>query len=194
MKNENVKDILNLTLRLLIITVAAGLILGLVYTITKDPIIDQELKKATLARQAVLPVAKDFEQLEISDAQGKYLIIKDVYKGLDGSNTVGYTAAIATKGFSPNFNITVGLSAEGKVTGVSIGSHEETPGLGANATKEEYTGQYIDGTTPFSVAKTPTGADNEIIALTGATITSKAVTDAVNTVGEYFNEFLTGGV
>ena len=195
MKNKN--GIANLALRLIVITVCAGLILGLVYGVTKEPIEQQTIKKETEARMLVLPEAQEFEEVDPASFQAdmdRYAIIRQVYRGLADGQTVGYTMAILTKGFSANLNLTVGISADGVVTGVTIGSHEETPGLGATATDPEFLGQYEGTDGPLAVVKTPTGQTGEIQALTGATITSRGVTDAVNLAREFFEEYLKEGV
>ena len=187
MKNNS---ILNLTLRLVIITICAGLILGLVYSVTKEPIAKQNELKETTARQQVLPEAEDFELLEEAE-EGS--IIQQIYAGTSGGDVIGYAFSVVTKGYSAGLTLTVGMSADGVVTGVNIVSHEETAGLGANATKPEFLNQYQGSDIPLTVVKTPTGAQGEITAITGATITSDAVTGAVNTVRDYFEQNLKGG-
>ena len=76
----------------------------------------------------------------------------------------------------------------GAVRGVVILSHEETPGLGANAENESFLGQYSGGAGPFSVVKSAPAAENQVEALTGATVTSTAVTEAVNQAVSYFEQ------
>jgi electron transport complex protein RnfG len=191
---KNKDSILTLTLSLVIITVCAGLILGLVYGITKEPIARQQELKETLARQTVLPQADAFAEIDMAgmDVSDEYQIIQQVYEGTSSGQSVGYTMSVVTKGYSPNLTLTIGIGADGKVTGVDIGSHEETPGLGANATDPAFLGQYTGADGPLTVVKTPTGATGEIEAITGATITSKAVTDAVNLSMGFFEDYLAG--
>jgi electron transport complex protein RnfG len=62
-----------------------------------------------------------------------------------------------------------------------VGNHQETPGLGANATLSDFYGQYVDKSTESELTVVKAGASgNEIQAISGATITSKAVTKGVN--------------
>ena len=133
----NNDSILNLVLRLVIITVCAGLILGLVYVVTKEPIEQQNIKKATEARQAVLPSAQDFKQValdgidydhENTERYRKYTRERRM------SSAVGHTYSIVTKGYKAGLTLTVRIASDGRVTGVEITAHDETPGLGANAT------------------------------------------------------------
>lgn len=198
-----------LVIRLLIITACAGLILGLVYSFTKEPIAAQELKRENEARQTALPEADDFIMIAAADEDGVRTASEDappafpddsvippeiqqVYAGLKDGNIIGYTMSVVTKGFSPGLSLTVGIDNGGIITGVEIGSHEETPGLGANATDPEFLAQYVGADGPIAVVKTPTDSTTEITAITGATITSNAVTDAVNLVREFFETYLTG--
>ncbi len=195
--NKAKKDsIFNLVIRLVVITVCAGLILGLVYGITKEPIAQQELKKATEARQAVLGEAQEFKQIALEgmdyDAD-KFADISEVYEGIVNGQTVGYTFAITTKGYKPGLSLTIGMATDGKITGVEIGSHEETPGLGANATNPDFLDQFKETDGPIVIAKSPSGAENEVQALTGATITSKGVANAVNLAREFAGQYLGPG-
>ena len=100
--------------------------------------------------------------------------------------------AIRTNGYSANLCLTVGVDLDDIVTGVDITSHEETAGLGANATEPEFLGQYLGADGPLTVVKTPTGVTGEVQALTGATITSNAVTNAVNLARDFFAAYLEG--
>ena len=82
-----------------------------------------------------------------------------------------------------------GISTDGTVTGVSILSISDTPGLGMNAEKESFRDQYKKAAPAggFTVIKNGTAGDTEISAMTGATITSQAVTDAVNdAIAQYY--------
>lgn len=196
MSKANQDSILNLVLRLVIITVCTGLILGVVYSITKEPIAQQEAAKATEARQSVLPEADDFKQVALDGIDYDhevYADIQEVYEGTAGGSTVGYTYSIVTKGYKAGLSLTIGISADGSISGVEITGHDETPGLGANATEPEWLAQFAGTTGELSVAKSSTGAENEIQALTGATITSRAVTNAVNLARAFGEQYLGEG-
>lgn len=85
-----------------------------------------------------------------------------------------------------------GISVDGDITGVVLLDHEETPGLGANAEKDSFTDQYQQSATELEVVKTEPVSDGEILAITGATITSTAVTNAVNSAVEQYEEIMGG--
>ncbi|MGN1166724.1 MAG: RnfABCDGE type electron transport complex subunit G [Lachnospiraceae bacterium] len=185
--------ILKNTLILTIITLIAGLALGFVYEITKDPIAQAQDAAKKEAWQAVFPEASidDFEQIDVDqnaadaavEAMGVNATIDEVCKvGEDG-----YVITTTDKeGYGGDIQITVGITADGTVNGVSILSISETAGLGMRATDpsfyEQYQGKQAE---KFYVSKD--GGDGEPIdALSGATITSRAMTGAVNAALGYF--------
>jgi electron transport complex protein RnfG len=203
------KNIISMALKLLIIVVVAAIALGAANFVTEGPIAEQKAAAANEARQTAFPEAAGCEAMYDPDNEAvknvtlesllstdelpkDYAIIKTVYKALDESgNEIGITAGVVTKGFNSGLNITIGVGADGTIHGVIVGDHTETAGLGAKAAEPEYQGQYVGKKSPLSVVKS-SPADSEIEAITGATITSRGVTDAVNTVSEFYAA-LTGG-
>ncbi|MGN0333169.1 MAG: RnfABCDGE type electron transport complex subunit G [Lachnospiraceae bacterium] len=185
--------ILKNTLILTIITLIAGLALGFVYEITKDPIAQAQDAAKKEAWQAVFPEASldDFEQIDVDQkaadeavkAMGVNATIDEVCKvGEDG-----YVITTTDKeGYGGDIQITVGITADGTVNGVSILSISETAGLGMRATDPSFYEQYqAKQAEKFYVSKD--GGDGEPIdALSGATITSRAMTGAVNAALGYF--------
>jgi len=182
------KSIITITVKLLIITVIAGAVLGLVYGVTKEPIAQQARAEADEARFAAFPEANSFE--EQTDAiPEQYAIITAVHTALDADgNALGITAAVVTKGYSAGLNLTIGIGADGVIRGVIVGANGETPGLGAKAAEDwfqaQYTGKLIDQ--PLNVVKSKPSGDYDIQAITSATITTNGITDAVNTVSAYY--------
>ncbi len=180
------------------ITAVAGLLLGVVYELTKGPIEDAELKAKAAAYAAVCPQASDFVAAEdldeytasitapdgtVADGQFGKVVYDGNYAGLDeDGNVVGYVVNVTTKeGFGGDISISVGMDPEGKTTGLAFLTINETAGLGMNALNESFYTQYIDKQVDaFSVVKGAASADNEISALSGASFTSNAVTNAVN--------------
>ena len=98
--------------------------------------------------------------------------------------TVGYCMEVLPSGFGGTLTVVVGINTDGTVAGAKVTSHAETPGLGAKAQADptwipQFAGKPADG----SLAVTKDGSD--IVPITGATITSRAVTKAVNTAASY---------
>lgn len=189
--------ILKNTLILTVITLVSGLALGAVYEITKDPIAQAEDAAKKEAWQAVFPEASldEFEPQDV-DADIADQVIADLgIKGsIDEVCTVGDEGYVVTttdgEGYGGDIQITVGITADGTVNGVSILSISETAGLGMKATEPSFYGQY-EGvqTEKFAVAKDG-GEGEPIDAISGATITTRAVTGAVNAaLGYYQNAF-----
>ena len=156
-----------LVVTLFLISAICAVLLGLVNNITAGPIAAANEAATNAAMQAVLP-ADSYEQVEYT---GGNALVSAVYKAGDA----GYVVQVAPSGFGGNLDVMVGVGADGTCTGVSIISHAETSGLGANATKEDFRAQFVG---KANVAVTKDGGD--IAALTGATITSRAVCDGVN--------------
>ena len=156
-----------LVISLFAISAICAVLLGLVNSITMGPIEVATQAKTEAAMEAVLP-ADAYEPVEYT---GGDPLVTAVYKAGDA----GYVVQVAPSGFSGVLDVMVGVNADGTCSGVSIISHSETSGLGANATKEDFRNQFVGKS---NVAVTKDGG--EIAALTGATITSRAVCDGVN--------------
>ncbi|RKD33192.1 RnfABCDGE type electron transport complex subunit G [Thermohalobacter berrensis] len=189
------REIVKLGLILLLITSAAAVVLGLSNAATIGTIEAVEAKASEVARKEVLPEAENFKTLEeekLNEILNGNEKVLEVYAGYKGENIVGYAIKTATPGYGGNVEVITGISTEGKITGIKVVKHQETPGLGANATSAEFQNQYKDMNTSkeITVVKTQPSNENEIQALTGATITSDAVTNGVNIARELFNNKL----
>ena len=186
------KEILKPAFRLFVIAVIAAALLGGTYLLTKDPIAEHETAAQTAARQAVLADAVEFREHVVERAEG-YEFINEVYDGFNESGElVGYTISMTAKGYNPDIVLTLGVDHEGVVTALNVGSNSESPGLGANAAKPEFYGQFAGKTAGMSVTK-GVPAENEISAISGATVTSRGITDAVSGALEFFAEYIIAG-
>jgi len=182
------------------ITVIAGFVLGAVYQITKGPIVEAEAAAAMEAYKEVFAEASDFAEVEVNaDALASGGItgtdINNVFeaKGADGS-ILGYVLVVTNhEGYGGDIQFTMGISNDGTTNGISILSIAETPGLGMEAEsvlKPQYAGKNV---VQFTVTKTGVASDDQIDAISGATITSNAVTNGVNAGLYYFQNVLGGG-
>lgn len=199
------KNILKHTGLLAAITIIAGLCLGLVHEITLEPIAKAKEDQKNAAYASVFADADDFAAVDFDQKEADKIAAKaagkctidEVVEAKKGDETLGYIITVTDgEGYGGNIQFTVGVSAEGAATGVSFLSIAESPGLGMNARDDaSFTKQYVGKPVEaFTVVKTGAAADNEIDALSGATITSKAVTGGVNAALAYFNQVLKGGV
>lgn len=189
MKKLSFKGIFVPTISLFLICLVVAFLLAGTNELTKEPIAQLQAQKAEEAKQQVCPDAVSF------DGQGETDVPVEFYRGFDeGGNLVGYAIPSSHKGYGGEIEIMVGISAKGEITGVNILSINETPGLGMNATKESFTNQFL-GEVPengFS-AKSEDASKQEIDALTGATITSEAVSQAVNKAIDVYKSLEGGG-
>lgn len=198
--------ILKDTAMLTIITLIAGLLLGFVYEITKNPIkVQQDLTKQK-AFQAVFTDAKEFEEDETIDlskapevlAAAGYAdeSIDEIVAALDDSgDVIGYVMNVTTsEGYAGDITFTLGIREDGTLNGYEILSIKETAGLGMKAKdaafKDQYANKKVDS---FQYTKTGAAAENEIDAISGATITTNAITNGVNAGIAYFNSINQGG-
>ena len=175
MKTEStVKYILRLTVTLLLICAAVALALAGVNAITKDRIAAVKAEKTAKAISAVLE--NGASAVEISYDAAKNPMVSKVYK-----NENGYAVQVAPSGFGGAITMMVGIDLEGKVTGISIISHAETPGLGAVASQNTDKGTAFRDQFKGLVSGITLGdGANQIDALSGATISSQAIVDGVN--------------
>lgn len=171
-KESNVKYILRLTVTLLLITAFVAAALAGVNAITKDKIAQLKQEKMDEAMKQVLPGYDSFDEISFKGEK----IVKHVYKPAGGDGTA-YVVEVAPSGFGGEISMMVGIK-DGKVTGVSVVSHAETAGLGAIAADSSEKG--VNFRNQFNEKSGQLTVGKEIEAITGATITSKAVTDGVN--------------
>ena len=175
---------------LLIICAVASFLLAGTNKITAPVIEERSIQANNELRQSVLPDASDFKQVDASafNGAGSGLVV-EAYEGLNGSETAGYTFKATPSGYGGAIEVIVGISTDGTITGVDIGSMSETAGLGAKSKDDAFKGQYTGKAvaTPLEVAKGSASADNQILAISGATISSTAVTDGVNAAIDVFN-------
>lgn len=170
---------------LLVITMVAAMLLGMVSEVTKEPIRIQNEKTQNEAMKAVLPNAESFEK--VSDAvEGTTISL--INKGIAGGEECGYVINVAPSGFSGAVGTMVGINLDGTISGVRVLSHAETPGLGAKSTEPAFYEQYNGKQAPITVIKAGTPDNGQIQAITSATITSNAVTDGVNEAYAWFEE------
>ena len=169
--------VLRLTLTLFLITTIVAGLLGLVNYVTADTIAEQIAQKAENAMRQVLE-ADSYEPLDVPEGSA----VTAAYRAGDR----GYVVRVAPNGFGGAIDMMVGVDVSGAVTGVAIVSQSETASLGANCTREDFRARFTGKTGTLSVSKD----GGEIEALTGATVTSRAVTEGVNTALEFVQEVL----
>lgn len=199
------KNVIKDAMILFAITLVAGLLLGVVYDVTKAPIAAQKEKAKTEACQNVFADAASFEVYEgftteaatavLAEAGITGADIDEVMTAKDASGTaVGYVLTVSShEGYGGDIQFTMGLTNDGVLNGISLLAIAETPGLGMKA-EDVVVPQFVNKqATSFSVSKTGATNDSEIDAISGATITSDAIVNGVNSGVIYFQKVLKGG-
>ena len=199
------KGMIKDALILFAITLIAGLMLGVVNDITKEPIAQQEQKAKNEACQNVFAAADSFEAQELADSAQIEQVLTDA--GISGADVdelmaakdasgalLGYVITVTDhEGYGGDIQFSMGITNEGTLNGISLLSISETAGLGMQA-GDVLVPQFADKNAyPYVYTKTGSTADNEIDAISGATITTNAVTNGVNAGVYYFQTMLQQG-
>lgn len=199
--------ILKNTLILTAITLVSGLLLGLVYEVTKAPIAVAQENAKQDAYKTVLEDASSFETYADFDETEAAQVLKEagytaddvtevaVAKDKSGED-MGYVVTVTShEGYGGDIKISVGILSDGTVKGIEMLSIAETAGLGMKAAEPEFKDQFKDKQVEkFSYTKSGEKGDDKIDALSGATITTNAVTNAVDSALAYFQNVLGGSV
>lgn len=179
------------------ITLISGFLLGSVFQVTKDPIKEAEAAGNLRKYQEAYPGAADFKEdssLQAAIEGSRELLtqkepdygkveVNGVLNAMDASGAiVGHlVTASSDDSYGGTVKVSVGVAEDGAITGVEILKINDTPGLGMKAETPKFKDQYKNKTVKeFTVTKTGSTSDSEINAISGATITSNAVTHAVN--------------
>lgn len=158
------KDIYKLSVFLFVACAIAAAALSITFVATKDRIEQQKKAELNVAlSRECLPGCSSIKETG------------DHYVGLDNKeNVVGYAFRVSPKGYGGAIDMVVGIDIKGRVVGIKILSMKETPGLGSKASGADFLKQFLGKT-----AQNPLKAKKDIDAITGATITSQAVSDGV---------------
>lgn len=199
--NKVIKDAAVLAL----ITLVAGLMLGFFYELTKNPIEAQEELTKQNSYQAVFPDAQSFEEYTFDLEEAAQILeeagypeesIQEVMLAKDSAGeTLGYALNVVTsEGYSGDITFVMGVQMDGTLNGIAFLSISETAGLGMKAKESEFKDQFADkNVDSFAYSKTGAEAENEIDAISGATITTNAVTNGVNAGLAYVHSITEGG-
>jgi electron transport complex protein RnfG len=183
-------ETLKLGLILLLITVISAGVLAVSNSITAERIAEADKIANEQAQKEILAEANEFRALdenrlnEIQNANSNILEISEAYSN---GNLIGYTIKSVSSGYGGDVVMITGFSLEGKITGMKVLNHSETPGLGANSTKSYFSDSFKNKsvTNELYAGKNPSG-ESEVQALTSATITTNAVLAGVNAAREVF--------
>lgn len=201
MDNEK-KSMIKDALILFAITLVAGLLLGFVYDVTKEPIAQQKAKAKAEACKNVFAAAETFEAVMGEDGPTAFFVadkdsnvdIDEVMRALDSSGQLlGYVITVTDhEGYGGDIQFSMGVTLDGTLNGISLLSISETAGLGMKAGDvlvPQFENKKVES---FTYTKSGSTSDSEIDAISGATITTKAVVNGVNGGLQFFNSQLRG--
>ena len=190
---------------LTLIAAIAGVALSGVYSMTKDTIEEQKLLAEAASYKEVCPEAETFEISDTAKAKLEELSganwgtdfgatrINEAFVGKDASgNLAGYALSVSSKGFGGDVTMALGLTPDGKVSKIAFTELNETAGLGMRADEDAFKDQFPGKSGSVSLVKGDAGED-QISAITGATVTSTAVTNALNAGLDFYETVLKGG-
>ena len=185
MKNSKAKEIIVPAVSLFLICVVVTALLALTNAVTAPKIDALAVETQEASKKQVLSSAASFSDEKQIEKDG---VSYTYYDGLasDGS-VMGYVFVTSAKGYGGDISVMVGVLGDGTVAGVNILSINETAGLGMNAENQSFLDQFLGKSGEIGVAKN-NPSDTEIQALTGATITSRAMATAVNTALSLYAE------
>lgn len=182
MTKLNPKNIIIPTVVLLVICIVISGALAYTNSITKNKIakLNEEAEKASMA-EIYSDKGTDFEKATVNYQDKEYTY----YKASLNSKNVGYIFTTAVNGYGGPVNVMTGINLDGSIKSIKVLScDDETPGLGATAKGNNNFAKQFSG----KKAKLSTEKNKDIQALTGATITTKAVINNVNTARELFEK------
>ena len=179
---ETVNQLIRFGIVLGTICLVATLVLAVTYEVTKPKIEEQFRLEENAALKEIVPEADSFTKKSIDGIE--------YFEALKGDSLIGYCVKVMGSGYTGYIHMIVGIDQNGSIKGARVLEHQETPGLGAKIAETKpgekdpwFLRQFVG-----KAAKTVT-VKKEIDAITGATISSKAVTDAINkTAGEFLSK------
>ncbi len=179
-----IKETLTLMAKLGIICIIVAGVLAYINSLTAPVISMNEQKNFEASMTQVMQNANSFEQLELAyTSKEKGVELDSIYVARNEKEDVGFVAtAVCHEGYGGYITVMVGINSDFTVNRVKIMSMSETAGLGAKAGEEKFFGQYSGLSQNIGVEKNNGGSaeNNTISAISGATVTSNAVTKAVN--------------
>ena len=192
---------------LAIITMVAGVALSGVYTMTEENIAAQKEEERLASYKQVCAEAETFEEVPAAQSRLEELgggiwgdsfgrsRINEVYACKDAEgNPVGYVMSVTNSdGFDGDVTLALGLTEDGEITGLAFTELHETPGMGMKADEPAFKEQFAGKSGTLKLVKGTAENDNEISAITGASVTSGAVWNAVNAGLNFYETVLKGG-
>lgn len=188
------KETIKLGLILLLITAISGGILAVSNQITAPVIAEIERQGSFGALTEIFPDANDFQPIDegkLSEIQANNIFVVEVNEAFIDDEVIGYAIKTKSGGYGGEMFSLVGINADGTIAGVRVVAHSETPGLGSKIEGENFTSSFVGKSTANEIVAVgaPSG-DNEVLLLSGATVSTDGVLYGVNGARDAFVNFL----
>lgn len=177
------RETMRLAFRLFLFALIASMALAATNEITKGPIAEQAKNTANAAREDVLPGADEYEEMAIEHAE-QYPDIDQVCQVVRGGEVTGYTLQVTVRGYKGPIVMTVAVNRSGSVNALTINSQGETAGLGSEVAGQAFLSQFP------GVAASPDTISSDVDAITGATVSSRAVLSGMEQALRYARDVL----
>lgn len=190
-KRSLLQELVFLGITLMVISLVIGGLVAFVYETTKEQIaMNNAVNASDLA--VIMPGAEGIEDFsgEVEASE----VITEMYRAKKGDEVIGHVYKMSVTGYKPGLTILVGIDKEGNLIAAKVTQSSETPGLGALVAEDKFISQFSAKATTeeFSVVKGSSSKDSEIIAVSGATISSTAVTGAINEAVKFHKKNVLG--
>lgn len=189
------KETIKLGLTLFLITAVAAGVLAFTNEKTAPIIAEREREEAFGAFLEMFPDADDFVEIDVeklAEIQSTNATVNGVLEAKSDDEIIGYVFQVAAGGYGGQVNTIVGINLDNTIAGISIGTHGETPDIGDRIKDSSFTDSYIGKTTTEQlVAVSSPSAENEVMLISGATVSSYAVLAGVNDANNAYLTYFT---
>lgn len=190
-KKSLLQELVTLGLTLMVISVVIGGLVAFIYETTKEQIaMNNAVNADDLA--VIMPGTETIE-----DFAGEFEaneVITEMYRAKSGDEVIGHVYKMTVNGYKPGLTILAGIDKDGNLVAAKVTQSSETPGFGALVAEEAFISQFTGKTTAadFQVVKGTAASENEIVAVSGATISSNAVASAINEAVKFHKQNILG--
>lgn len=178
------KEMMKIVISLFVIFTGAGLVLSYVYAKTSTIIYQAQVREK---KEALKKMSPEAEKIEVTGKWTIYEKENEYYEARKGNKVIGYIASTIGKGYSSYIKVLVSTDPDLKIKAIDILSHAETPGLGDEIEKKDFKKQF-EGKSLENIEIVKVETTDRIQAISGATISSRAVTNGVKEAMKLLNE------
>lgn len=173
---------------LLVVCVICTALLSLTNELTLQAREDQKMKAELISKQLVFPEADEFREADLPEGTPK--AVKSLEEAYLNDKLIGYLISSESNGYGGAVPVKIGINESAELSGIDLPANSETPGLGQKVRDEKFKTQFINGSAENDFSISARANEKQIDAITGATISSQAVVDSVNSALQLYRDFL----